>query len=120
MSSDETTAPPVESESPFSRTWWHSSHPTFAAIIGFFAGMIYVAVVPGGVAVILRYVLDDPATKSEFLPVVIALMVLPAVLLLKRKTRRFGIFVLIGIVVTTAVVLGVTSLVLYLMVQTGR
>ena len=42
---------------------------------------------------------------------------LPAVLLAKRKTRRFAIFMVFGMVVTALVVLGVTSLVLYFMVQ---
>jgi hypothetical protein len=39
------------------------------------------------------------------------------VLLAKRKTRRFGVFMVIGMVVTALVVLGVASLVLYFMVQ---
>ena len=44
-------------------------------------------------------------------------LVLPIVLLAKRKTRRFAIFMVIGMVLTAAVVLGVASLVLYFMVQ---
>ena len=105
---------------PFTGAWWSTSHPTFAGITGFFAGMLYVALVPGGIAAVLRYVLDDQGIKTAFLPVVIALIVLPVVLLVPRKTRRFGTFVLVGMAVTIAVVLGVTSLVLYLMVQTGQ
>ena len=37
-------------------------------------------------------------------------------MLVKRKTRRFGVFMVIGMVITALVVAGVASLVLYFMV----
>ena len=30
--------------------WWHHSHPTFAGITGFFAGMLFVTALPGAFA----------------------------------------------------------------------
>lgn len=99
-----------------SRTWLHSSHPTFAAITGFFAGMLFVTAVPGGFAGLLR-LLFSYDTAEKYFPLVLIALVLPIVLLIKRKTRRFGIFMVIGMVITALVVLGVTSLVLALMVQ---
>jgi hypothetical protein len=40
--------------------WWHHSHPTFAGITGFFAGMLFVtALVVGGVASLVLYFMAD-------------------------------------------------------------
>ena len=44
-------------------------------------------------------------------------LALPIAMLVKRKTRRFAQFMFVGMVVTALVVLGVASLVLYLMVD---
>ena len=41
----------------------------------------------------------------------------PVALLVRGKTRRFALFMFLGMVVTALVVLGVTSLVLWFMVQ---
>ena len=96
--------------------WWHHSHPTFAAVAGFFAGMLFVTALPGAFAGILR-LLFDYETAEDLFPFVLIALVLPIVLLAKRKTRRFGIFMFIGMAITALVVLGVASLVLYFMVQ---
>lgn len=114
MSAPHTT---TETDQPVEEThdWWHRSHPTFAALSGFFAGMLFVTALPGGFAAILRTVLPADTAEKLF-PIVLVGLVLPMVLLAKRKTRRFGIFMVIGMVITAAVVLGVASLVLYFMV----
>jgi hypothetical protein len=96
--------------------WWHRSHPTFAAITGFFAGMLLVTALPGAFAAILRLLFPNETAEKLFALVVVGLA-LPIFMLAKRKTRRFGIFMVIGMVLTALVVLGVTSLVLYFMVQ---
>lgn len=96
--------------------WWHHSHPTFAAITGFFAGMVFVTAVPGGFAGILR-LLFSYQTAEKLFPLVAIALVVPIALLIKRKTRRFGTFMVIGMALTALVVLGVTSLVLYFMVR---
>ena len=113
MSADTTTEndQPVEE----TRNWWHRSHPTFAALAGFFSGMLFVTALPGGFAAILRTVFSNE-TAEELFPFVLVGLALPIFLLIKRRTRRFAIFMVIGMVLTAAVVLGVTSLVLYFMV----
>ncbi|PUA80703.1 hypothetical protein C7S10_13215 [Nocardioides currus] len=98
------------------RNWWHRSHPTFAAITGFFAGMLFVTALPGGFAALLRWLFSYETAETLF-PLVLIALALPIFLLAKRKTRRFGIFMVIGMVLTALVVLGVASLVLYFMVQ---
>lgn len=96
--------------------WWHRSHPTFAAITGFFSGMLFVTALPGAFIGILRLLFSYERAESLF-PLVLIALVLPATLLVKRKTRRFAIFMVIGMVLTALVVLGVASLVLYLMLR---
>ena len=96
--------------------WWHHSHPTFAALTGFFTGMVFVTAVPGAFAGILRLAFPYDTAEKLF-PLVAIALVVPIALLAKRKTRRFGIFMVIGMVLTALVVLGVTSLVLYFMVR---
>ena len=98
------------------RDWWHRSHPTFAAIAGFFTGMLLVTALPGGFAAILRLFFSNETAEKLF-PLVLVALALPIFMLAKRKTRRFGIFMVIGMVLTALVVLGVTSLVLYFMLQ---
>lgn len=106
------TQQPVEG----TRNWWHRSHPTFAALSGFFSGMLFVTALPGAFAAILRMVFSNE-TAEELFPFVLVGLALPIFLLIKRKTRRFAIFMVIGMVITAAVVLGVASLVLYFMVE---
>ncbi len=113
MSSPQTTDLPTgQRERPFE--WWHHSHPTFAAIAGFFSGMLFVTAVPGFFVGVLRLIFTYDTAERLFPLVAIALL-LPITLLLKRKTRRFGQYMFIGMVITALVVLGVASLVLYVM-----
>ena len=95
--------------------WWHHSHPTFAALAGFFAGMLFVTALPGAFAGILRLVFSYE-TAEQLFPLVALALALPIFLLIKRKTRRFGTYMFIGMAITALVVLGVASLVLYFMV----
>src|SRR5919107_1260186 len=112
-----TPAVETESEGPAPPpSWWHSSHPTFASLVGFFSGVAYVIVVPGVYAAFLGLLLSDSAAQRLF-PLVAIALVVPLALLVPRKTRRFAQFMLLG-VVTTALVIGVTAaLVIWLMVQ---
>lgn len=96
--------------------WWHHSHPTFAAIGGFFAGMLWVTALPGLFAAILWLLLGNERAERVFPWVALALVV-PVVLLAKRKTRRFGQYMAIGMVLTALVVAGVASLVVYVFVR---
>ncbi len=96
--------------------WWHESHPTFAALTGFFSGMVFVTAVPGAFAALLR-LLFHYNTAEKLFPLVLVFFLLPLGMLFSRSTRRFAQFVWLGIAVTAVVVLGVTSLVLYFMVR---
>ncbi len=95
--------------------WWHHSHPTFAGITGFFAGMLFITALPGAFAGILRLVFSYDTAEKLF-PLILITLALPITMLVKRKTRRFAQFMFVGMLVTALVVLGVTSLVLYFMV----
>ncbi len=105
---DETPGPP--------RDWWHRDHPTFAAITGFFSGMLFVTVVPGGFAGVLR-LLFDYDTAARLFPLVGVMLVVPTALVANGRTRRFGMHFVLGMVLTALVVLGVASLVLYFLVR---
>jgi len=96
--------------------WWHRDHPTFVALSGFFTGMLSVMLVPGAYAGILR-LLFDYETAEQLFPYIVLLLAVPAVLAAVPRTRRFGTYMFIGMVLTTLVVLCVASLVLYFMVR---
>jgi hypothetical protein len=96
--------------------WGHRDHPTFTALSGFFSGMLFVTVIPGGFAGVLR-LLFDYDTAEQLFPLVALSLVVPIGLLIAPRTRRFGLYMTIGMVVTALVVLGVASLVLYFMVR---
>ena len=78
--------------------------------------MLFVTALPGAFAGFLRVVFSNE-TAEELFPFVLVGLALPIFLLAKRKTRRFGIYMVIGMALTSLVVLGVASLVLYFMVQ---
>jgi hypothetical protein len=95
---------------------WHRDHPTFIALSGFFAGMLGVMLVPGAYAGILR-LLFPYETAERLFPYVLVILAVPAVLVAVPRTRRFGTYMFIGMVLTTLVVVCVASLVLYFMVR---
>ena len=95
--------------------WWHRDHPTFTALTGFFAGLAFVILVPGLVAGLLHLLTDDETAESLF-PLVLISLVVPLGLVVVPRTRRFGLYMVIGMVVTALVVIGVAALVLWVMV----
>jgi 4-amino-4-deoxy-L-arabinose transferase-like glycosyltransferase len=96
--------------------WWHRDHPTFTALAGFFSGMLFVTVIPGVFVAALR-LLFEYETAEDLFPLVLLTLVVPIVLLAVPRTRRFGTYLVLGMVLTALVVLGVASLVLYFMVR---
>jgi hypothetical protein len=96
--------------------WWQSDHPTFTAIAGFFTGLLFVTVIPGGCAGLLR-LLFHYHTAERLFPFVAVFLVIPIGLVIAPRTRRFGKYMLLGMALTALVVLGVASLVLYFMVR---
>src|SRR5688572_28062953 len=118
MSSDETEVrDPVEAqpdESP--PNWWHRDHPTFSALSGFFTGLLFVLLIPALFVGILSLLFDYNRVEELF-PLVLVTLVVPLVLVLSPRSRRFGTYMWIGIVTTAIVVVGVGSLVLYVLVN---
>ena len=96
--------------------WWHRDHPTFTALTGFFSGMLFVTVIPGGFAGVLR-LLFEYETAEDLFPLVLLTLVVPVGLLVVPRSRRFGQYMVLGMVLTALVVMGVASLVLYFMVR---
>jgi hypothetical protein len=106
----------VDDEPATDPSWWHRSHPTFASLVGFFSGVAYVIVVPGIYAAVLGLLLSDDSAKRLF-PLVLLALVVPLVLLLPRRTRRFAEFMLLGVVATALVIGATAAVVVWVMVQ---
>jgi amino acid transporter len=96
--------------------WWHRDHPVFAALAGFFTGLVFVVVVPGAYAAVLAALLDYESAEELF-PFVLVALAVPIALLVHPRTRRFGRYMLLGMVSTALVVGGVAALVLWFLVN---
>jgi 4-amino-4-deoxy-L-arabinose transferase-like glycosyltransferase len=96
--------------------WWHRDHPTFTALTGFFTGLAFVIVVPGLFIGVLNWLFADDTAEGLF-PFVLVTIGVPIGLVIAPRTRRFGLYMLIGVVATALVVLGVGGLVLWYMLS---
>lgn len=120
MSNDETETEvrePVE-EQPDDNppNWWHRDHPTFSALSGFFSGLVFVLLVPATFVGVLSLLVDNSRVEELF-PLVLVTLIVPLLLVLSPRSRRFGTYMWIGIVATAVVVVGVGALVLYVLVN---
>lgn len=97
-------------------SWWHSDHPTFSALTGFFTGLLFVALVPAIYVGVLSLLFDNAKVEDLF-PFVLVTLVVPLVLVVNPRTRRFGTYFWIGIILTAVVVVGVGALVLWYLVE---
>lgn len=118
---EEPVAAPVEPPAPADDegpppSWWHRSHPTFAGLVGFFAGVAYVIVVPGVYAAVLGLLVSD-STAAKLFPLVLAALLIPLAMLVPRKTRRFAQFAFLGIISTALVVALTAALTVWVMVK---
>ncbi|MFD4323776.1 hypothetical protein ACFWQC_04025 [Nocardioides sp. NPDC058538] len=98
--------------------WLHDSHPTVAALVGFYIGLGYAILVPGTWGALLTWVVGQERAEELFPWVALTLLV-PLTLLIPRKTRRLAEFVWLGIILTVLVVVGVGSLVFWILLKTG-
>jgi hypothetical protein len=98
--------------------WWHRDHPVFTPLSGFFSGLAFMLVVPGLFGALLELFFSQ-ATVTDLFPLVLVTLALPVVLVLRPRTRRFGLYFVLGMVATFVVVLGVTTLVVWLMTATA-
>jgi len=114
----EAGAESTEGEDAEERTpsWWHRDHPTFSALTGFFTGLLFVALVPAAFFGLLSLLFDNEEAEDLF-PFVLLTLVVPLVLVVNKKTRRFGTYFWIGIVLTAVVVVGVGAIVLWYLVE---
>ena len=97
-------------------SWWHRDHPTFAALSGFFTGLLFVALVPAAFYGVLSLIFDNDRAEDLF-PFVLVTLVVPIGLVANKRTRRFGTYFWIGMVLTAIVVVGVGALVLWYLVE---
>ena len=97
-------------------SWWHRDHPTFAALSGFFTGLLFVALVPAVFYGVLTLVVDNDRAEDLF-PLVLVTLVVPIGLVASQRTRRFGTYFWIGMILTAIVVVGVAALVLWYLVE---
>ncbi len=97
-------------------SWWHRDHPTFAALSGFFTGLLFVALVPAIYVGVLSLMFDNDRVEDLF-PFVLLTLVVPVGLVASQRTRRFGTYFLIGMLLTAVVVVGVGALVLWYLVE---
>jgi hypothetical protein len=97
-------------------SWWHRDHPTFAALSGFFTGLLFVALIPAVYVGILSLMFDNDRVEELF-PFVLVTLVVPLGLVANKKTRRFGTYFWIGMLLTAVVVVGVGALVLWYLVE---
>jgi hypothetical protein len=98
-------------------SWWHRSHPTFAGLVGFFAGVAYVIAVPGAYAALLGLLVKDSSTQQRLFPLVLLALVIPVAMLFPRKTRRFAMFMFLGIFSTALVIALTAALTIWVMVR---
>lgn len=116
MVSIDDSASSRSAESDAAPSWWHRDHPVFSSLAGFFTGLVFVLVVPSAYAGVLSAVTDDETATGLF-PFVLVALALPLGLLVAPHTRRFGRYMLLGVVSTAVVVLGVTALVLWVLIS---
>ncbi|MDX6374024.1 MAG: hypothetical protein QOD98_3012 [Nocardioidaceae bacterium] len=105
-------APAAEERQP---SWWHRDHPTFSALTGFFTGLLFVALVPAAYVGVLSLMFDNNRVEELF-PFVLITLVVPLALVANHRTRRYGTYFWIGMLLTAVVVVGVGALVLWYLV----
>jgi hypothetical protein len=96
--------------------WFHREHPVFFPLAGFFTGMLYIILVPGIYTAVLAALVNDERAEELF-PFVALAFVVPIALLVPRRTRRFGRYMLFGTLATIVVVVGVGAVVLWYLLR---
>ena len=96
--------------------WWHRDHPVFTALTGFFAGLAFISLVPALYMWLLRLFFSDETAEALF-PFVLVSLAVPIGLVITERTRRFGTYMILGMVVCGIVVAGVAALVIYVLMM---
>ncbi|MGA8256008.1 MAG: hypothetical protein WB767_05465 [Nocardioides sp.] len=114
-----TTAPVIPPPRPGRRAapnWWHRGHPVFTPLSGFFTGLVVVILVPGTFGALLSWLFEDEMAERLF-PFSAVIFAVPVALLAVPRTRRFGKYMLVGMLVTAVVVLAVAALTIWILVN---
>jgi len=98
---------------------WHSGHPVFIPLAGFFTGMALTALMIGGLGWVLRMVLNIDLSENGryFLYALGFLFVVDFALLIAPRTRRFARYMLAALITTPIVVGAAGALTLYLLLK---
>lgn len=100
-----------------SPSWWHKEHPVFTPLSGFFAGLLVVIALPTAFGAVLTLLLPDE-TAEKLYPLALLVFLIPLGLIVAKPTRRFGRYMLFGMVLTAVVVLAVAALTAYVLIKT--
>lgn len=98
-------------------SFWHRTHPVFTPLSGFFTGLVVVIVLPGLFGAVLSAVVDDKKAES-LIPLALLVFGIPVALIIVQRTRRFGRYMLLGMVLTALVVLAVAALTIFVLIRT--
>lgn len=82
-------------------------NPTFIALTGFYVGMVLMIVIPSAFAAIITQV-ASAGSLTKYAPFALLPFAIPLVLIAPERTRRFGRYMLLGMV-STALVVGVVG-----------
>jgi hypothetical protein len=102
----------VQPAEPRQPDWWHRDHPTFTALAGFFSGIAFLSLVPAAYVALTRLLVSDETAEALF-PFVVVLLAVPIGLVITESTRRFGKYMLLGMLLCALVVAGVASVVVW-------
>lgn len=91
---------------------------TRVALLGFYTGLVCVLVAPVLYFSLTRLVFAD-ATAAELTPFVALLLAVPAILVALPRTRRFGLYMLLGLVLTAVVVVLSAAVAVWLLFEAG-
>ena len=82
-----------------------------------FTGLVVVIVIPGLFGAVLSAVVDDD-TAENLIPLALLVFGIPVALIIMQRTRRFGRYMLLGMVLTAIVVLAVAALTIFVLIRT--
>lgn len=88
----------------------------FTPLSGFFTGLVVVILVPGTFGALLSWLFEDEMAERLF-PFSAVIFAVPVALLAVPRTRRFGKYMLVGMLVTAVVVLAVAALTIWILVN---
>lgn len=96
--------------------WWHRDHPVFVPLVSFYAGLVGMIVLPALYVATLRSLMEFEQAERWFWLGALLLLV-PVAMILVRRSRRAGWYVLLGMVAAVVVLGGTASVVLWVLMR---